>query len=121
MDCKDRHQEHAHTHGPECGHTAIRHRGQTAYLHDGHLHTPHEDHFDCSAVEVSSRNPERCTPEHACIEHPAQHTHGPNCGHQQVPHGTHIDYLVGHHLHHAHGNHCDDHGSIELESGIKAA
>jgi hypothetical protein len=30
-----------------------------------------------------------------------------------VPHGDHVDYLVGGHLHHQHGNHCDDHGPLQ--------
>jgi hypothetical protein len=30
-----------------------------------------------------------------------------------VPHGDHIDYLVDGHLHHPHGDHCDDHGPVE--------
>jgi hypothetical protein len=30
-----------------------------------------------------------------------------------VPHGDHVDYLVGGHLHHPHGNHCDDHGPVQ--------
>jgi hypothetical protein len=29
-----------------------------------------------------------------------------------VPHGDHQDFLVGGHLHHQHGTHCDDHGAI---------
>jgi hypothetical protein len=29
-----------------------------------------------------------------------------------VPHGDHIDYLVDGHLHHQHGDHCDDHGPV---------
>jgi hypothetical protein len=29
-----------------------------------------------------------------------------------VPHHDHIDYLVGDHLHHEHGDHCDDHGEV---------
>jgi hypothetical protein len=29
-----------------------------------------------------------------------------------VPHGDHTDYLVGGHLHHPHGGHCDDHGKL---------
>ncbi len=121
MDCKNRHQEHEHAHGPECGHTAIRHGEQTGYLHEGHMHVAHGDHFDDASIAVGDRNPDRCTPEHACIGHPAQHTHGPHCGHQQVPHGDHVDYLVGDHLHHAHETHCDDHGRIEVQRGIKAA
>jgi hypothetical protein len=31
-----------------------------------------------------------------------------------VPHGDHVDYLVNDHLHHPHGDHCDDHGSVEV-------
>jgi hypothetical protein len=27
-----------------------------------------------------------------------------------MPHGDHVDYLVNGHLHHPHGDHCDDHG-----------
>jgi hypothetical protein len=30
-----------------------------------------------------------------------------------VPHGDHTDYLVNDHLHHPHGNHCDDHGPLQ--------
>jgi hypothetical protein len=29
-----------------------------------------------------------------------------------VPHGDHSDYFVAGHLHHPHGNHCDDHGAV---------
>jgi hypothetical protein len=29
-----------------------------------------------------------------------------------VPHGNHVDYLVGDRLHHPHGDHCDDHGVL---------
>jgi hypothetical protein len=25
-----------------------------------------------------------------------------------------VDYLVNGHLHHVHGNHCDDHGQVHL-------
>jgi UDP-2,3-diacylglucosamine pyrophosphatase LpxH len=31
-----------------------------------------------------------------------------------VPHGEHVDYLVDGHLHHPHGDHCDDHGELAL-------
>jgi hypothetical protein len=34
-----------------------------------------------------------------------------------VPHGDHTDYLVEGRLHHQHGNHCDDHGRIDIVSG----
>jgi hypothetical protein len=31
-----------------------------------------------------------------------------------VPHGDHVDYLVGGRLHHPHGDHCDDHGAVQV-------
>jgi hypothetical protein len=33
-----------------------------------------------------------------------------------VPHGDHVDYLVDGHLHHPHGDHCDDHGAVKVKS-----
>src|SRR6266404_9577021 len=94
-------------HGPNCGHTAVRHHDHVDYLHDGHLHHTHEDHIDEHLIEVSDTNPVRCTLETQC-----SHTHGPGCGHEQVPHGDHIDYLVDGRLHHPHDCHCDDHGPV---------
>jgi hypothetical protein len=29
-----------------------------------------------------------------------------------VPHGDHVDFMVSGHLHHPHGDHCDDHGPV---------
>jgi hypothetical protein len=109
-----KHENHAHQHGPGCGHTAVRHGDHVDYLHDGHLHHPHEDHVDEHVIEVSAKNPARCTSDHRCAGHEAGHVHGPGCGHQAVPHGDHVDYLVDGHLHHPHGNHCDDHGPLEV-------
>jgi len=120
MECK-RHEGHQHAHGADCGHTALRSDGQTGYLHEGHMHVQHGDHVDESAVEVNSRNPDRCTPEHACEGHASEHEHSANCGHEQVPHGNHVDYLVGDHLHHAHGDHCDDHGRVEVVRSSRRA
>lgn len=111
MSCSE-HKDHAHTHGPDCGHTAVKHEGHVDYLHDGHLHHPHEGHVDEHSLSVSDANPTSCTPDHACSGHDASHTHGPGCGHDAVPHGDHTDYLVGGHLHHPHGAHCDDHGGV---------
>lgn len=51
-----------------------------------------------------------CTMGHACAAHDAAHIHGDDCGHEAVPHGDHMDYVVDGHLHHPHGGHCDDHG-----------
>jgi hypothetical protein len=108
------HHHDNHEHGPGCGHTAVWHEGHVDYLHDGRLH-----HHDGGTVEehafaVSARNPAACTPGHVCGGHPRGHVHGPGCGHEAVPHGDHLDYLVDGRLHHPHGDHCDDHGPIEV-------
>jgi hypothetical protein len=106
------HLGHTHEHGPDCGHLAIRHEEHTDYVHEGHLHSPRGDHVDECKLGVTAANPADCTPSHACGEHSMGHLHGPACGHEAVPHGDHVDYLVAGHLHHAHGAHCDDHGNI---------
>ena len=90
------HLDHVHQHGPNCGHTAIRHDGHVDYLHDGHLHHMHGDHVDEHVIAVGATNPVHCTPEIRC----SGHQHGPKCGHEAVPHGDHIDYLVNGQLHH---------------------
>ncbi len=49
---------------------------------------------------------------HARRHHPARlhpHEHGPDCGHEAVPHEDHVDFLHDGHLHAAHGAHYDDH------------
>ena len=106
------HANHAHTHRSGCGHTAVRHGDHIDYLHDGHLHHPHGDHVDEHVIEVSKANPDVCTPDHRCAGHQPGHTHGADCGHEAVPHGNHVDYLVEGHLHHSHGAHCDNHGAL---------
>ncbi len=40
---------------------------------------------------------------------PHAHEHGPDCGHERVPHGDHEDYLHDGHLHAPHGDHYDEH------------
>jgi hypothetical protein len=110
----DTHAGHDHVHGAECGHTAIEHDGHVDYLHDGHLHHRHADHVDEHAVQVGDHNPAACTPDHDCGAHEAGHVHETGCGHEQVPHGDHTDYLVDGHLHHPHGGHCDDHGTVTV-------
>jgi hypothetical protein len=109
----DVHENHPHQHGAGCGHTAVSHEGHTDYLHDGHMHRQHGDHVDECAVEVGASNAAACTPAHACGGHDATHRHSAGCGHEAVPHGDHVDYLVGGHLHHPHGGHCDDHGALK--------
>jgi len=51
------HANHAHQHGPGCGHAAVRHRDHIDYLHDGHLHHLHEGHVDEHVIEVADENP----------------------------------------------------------------
>jgi hypothetical protein len=47
--------------------------------------------------------------------HPdAGHQHGSGCGHTTIKHQGHVDYLVEGRLHHPHGDHCDDHGPVEM-------
>ncbi len=112
MSTHQTHPSHSHTHGPGCGHTAVKHDGHTDYLHDGCLHHPHDDHFDEHAIAVGGPNPAACTPSHACGAHAKDHSHGKGCGHDAVPHGDHVDYLVAGHLHHPCSGHCDDHGPL---------
>jgi hypothetical protein len=107
------HEPHDHEHGPECGHTAVRHDGHIDYLHDGCLHHPHEDHVDEHSFAVDAQHPADCTPEFRA-GHDGGHRHGPDCGHEAVPHGDHVDYLVDGRLHHPHEGHCDDHGPVEV-------
>ena len=50
------------------------------------------------------------------IHHDHPHKHGPGCGHTAVRHGDHVDYLHDGHLHHAHGDHYDEH-AVEVTAG----
>jgi zinc transport system permease protein len=38
--------EHAHQHGRDCGHAAVRHGDHVDYVHDGHRHAEHGAHYD---------------------------------------------------------------------------
>jgi hypothetical protein len=106
------HDGHTHQHADGCSHATVNHAGHVDYLHDGHLHFVHEGHVDEHIVEVSTANPQDCTKAHACGGHEVRHKHNAGCGHEAVPHGSHTDYLVMAHLHHAHESHCDDHGVL---------
>ncbi len=78
------------------------------YVHKGHLHHEHNGHWDECKIPVSETNPEHGS-EISC-----GCKHEENCGHEMVPHGDHMDYLVDGRLHHVHEDHCDDHGPVEL-------
>ena len=106
------HDDHSHEHGPGCGHTQLKHGDHADYVHDGHLHRNHDGHVDECSIAVDAANPAACTPHHACGSHDASHRHGPGCGHESVPHGDHVDYLVDGHLHSPCTGHCDDHGAV---------
>ena len=107
------HESHSHTHGPNCGHSAVQHEGHTDYLHDGHLHHASQGKVEEHRINVDSTNPSTCTPGHDCGGHEKSHVHGQDCGHEAVPHGDHTDYVVKGHLHHSCSDHCDDHGTLK--------
>lgn len=105
---------HSHVHGNACGHTPVVHADHIDYLHDGHLHHQNaagdvEEHV----LDVTPMNPNSCTAGHTCSGHAPDHVHGPGCGHEAIPHGDHVDYIVDGHLHHQHNGHCDNHGPIK--------
>ncbi|APC97019.1 hypothetical protein [Francisella frigiditurris] len=116
-DCKKHHGNHEHTHKDGCGHTKVKHNDHYDYLHNGCLHHEHNGHYDEHKIDVSAKNPNECKPfkDEYCEEH----KHGPDCGHETVPHGDHVDYIVDGRLHHPHGDHCDDHGPIEIVKNKK--
>ncbi|MEM9444847.1 MAG: hypothetical protein AAGA18_05785 [Verrucomicrobiota bacterium] len=107
-------EDHQHVHGKDCGHTAIQHEDHVDYLHDGHLHHQNEDgSVESHVLPVTEVNPDSCSCEQH-VRHDDGHVHGPGCGHEAVPHGDHIDYIVNGRLHHPHGDHCDDHGPVTV-------
>ena len=50
-------------------------------------------------IPVTDANPHECTDGQDCDHHEDEHEHGPDCGHEAVQHGDHVDYVVGGHLH----------------------
>ena len=116
------HHPHIHDHGPGCGHEAIEHEGHVDFVHDGHLHRKEgRDWVEC-AIDENEDRPQGCTREFECAAHADGSICGPTCGHQAVPHGDHMDYLVPpedksrkseYELHCPHDNHCDYHGTVK--------
>jgi len=102
----DVHSTHTHQHGPQCGHPQVQHDGHTDYLHDGHLHFLHGSHYDEHVIAVTGSNPADCKKTSCSCPHDS------TCGHPQIPHGDHFDYLFEGSLHHRHEGHCDDHGPL---------
>lgn len=108
------HSSHDHKHQDGCGHQAVKHGDHTDYLHDGHLHHVHGDHVDEHSLCESDCNTTACTPQHASCGHDSSHSHGSGCGHDAIPHGDHVDYLVDGHLHSPCQGHCDNHGAVTV-------
>ena len=63
--------------------------------------------FLCAATGSWLRGVLHARSHHDEREH--RHEHGPECGHEAVPHGDHVDYVHDGHRHAAHGAHYDDH------------
>jgi hypothetical protein len=95
---------------------AVQHEGHVDYLDHGHLEHSENGRTQQHVIGVSDMNPDRCDPKHRAAGHDAEHRHGSDCGHEAVPHGDHVDYLVDGRLHHPHGDHCDDHGPLTVIS-----
>lgn len=107
MNCQT-HDNHAHVHGENCGHTRVQHGDHFDYLHDGHLHHAHGEHYDEHIIAVSADNPADCASVECTCDHETE------CSHETVPHGDHFDYIVNGRLHFRHNGHCDDHGAIVM-------
>ena len=63
--------------------------------------------FLCAATGSWLRGVLHARSHHDEREH--RHEHGPECGHEAVLHGDHVDYVHDGHRHAAHGAHYDDH------------
>lgn len=108
------HQAHDHTHGEGCGHVMVQHGDHWDYLHEGHLHHVHDGHVDEHFIAVSATNPDGENPLPA--ETHAGHMHGTDGEtHLMVRHGDHMDFIHDGRLHHAHGDHVDDHGPVTVK------
>jgi hypothetical protein len=93
--------------------TPVRHEDHVDYLDNGRLLHKEAGRVEEHVIAVSAKNPDRCEAAFR-IEAIPGHKHGPNCGHEAVPHGDHVDYLVDGRLQHPHGDHIDDHGPLSL-------
>lgn len=102
-----------HVHGPGCGHVAIRHGDHIDYLHDGQLDHPTAVGREVHVLSHDAMAHAPAQPHGAASMEP-DHQHSPSCGHPAIAHAGHTDYLVGGRLHHPHGDHCDDHGPVDV-------
>lgn len=60
---------------------------------------------DHTAAEVTNAG---ASTDHTAAEAHDDHTHGPDCGHEAVKHGDHIDYIHDGHAHREDGDHYDE-------------
>lgn len=95
------------------GRTAVHHDDHVDYLDRGRLLHEKSGRVEEHTIAVTTQNPDRCEAANRAEAKPG-HKHGPNCGHEAVPHGDHVDYLVDGRLQHPHGDHVDDHGPLSL-------
>ncbi len=56
------HDQHPHSHGSSCGHTAVKHDDHVDYLHDDHLDSVRGEHVREHALADGGANPSACTP-----------------------------------------------------------
>ncbi|MES3629613.1 MAG: hypothetical protein PPP56_05545 [Longimonas sp.] len=99
---------------------AVKHGDHVDYVHNGHLHHQREDGtVEEHTIPVSETNPDGHNPIENAHKH--DHVHGPDCEHEAVPHGDHTCYIVDGRLHYPHGDHCDDHGPVEVVQNAKAS
>lgn len=109
MKGKDMTNAGTHVHGDGCGHPKIKHGDHFDYLDDGHLADVRSETVTEHSIEVTEINPDGCQAKMSlvCFRHHDGNDH-------KVPHGDHIDFLYHGRLHHVHGDHCDDHGPVEV-------
>jgi hypothetical protein len=91
----------------------VRHDDHVDSLQNGHLIHEKNGRREEHKIAVNNQNPDRCDAAHRA-QAKAGHVHGSGCGHEAVPHGDHVDYLVEGRLEHPHGDHIDDHGPLSL-------
>ena len=105
------HENHEGAHAEGDGHMVVEHDGHMDHLHDGHLHHQHEGHVDDHVIWISDANP---VGEQKDLHGFEAHVHTDDDGHMIVQHADHLDHLHDGHLHHAHGDHVDEHGALKI-------
>lgn len=109
------HQEHPHVHGPGCGHTPVVHGDHVDYLHQGHLHNTGGSNVYDHRIPVSRTNPATHATATGHVSLNPRTTDERARGWEPIPHGDHTDWLTEDgRLLHAHGNHYDVHGSVQV-------